>query len=591
MFRNLLVWASLLVLPWPVALAQGWTVTRLLVGGAEVTQAELEIRQAERPPQTRQVHLKEVLPLGIDVKARPEVEIVLVSPGGMRARKETGDGGILRLSAISAATEQVEIKSGTWGFQRAAAAMGEALKPFSFLAGSGKGSTPGTEFTVAVDESAGVARFVVQQGRIHLSWPEQVLVQTPASPDAPPATTTRAVRRVLAAGDPAVSVPLNPSGWLMRYTDYNEALATFAAQLREAESRQDADAVFEALLAQAEMLVLAGRAQEALAPLQRAQDLVSGPGPDDTYWRAVAIGQRGAALQALNRYGDAARAFAESRALHDQVPPREGERGGLTQMGNLAINLLADGAVACADTWAARLLARLDAEQAGPVRHVRAPLLGVRGDSAFWLQRLPQARQWHAQALAMQKDSDIAKRDKAGRIASPAVAQAMITLGMDHTALGRFASAEELHRDALAMAEGLFAAPHPLKADARQGQADLQLARRRPLQALALADQALAMLDALPNDAVRRADVLTLRGQALLAAGRAAEAVDALREARQGLAPIWPDASHPRFDPLLRDLARALRASGAPQAQAEEAEQARLDGRKAQVRKEAACPR
>lgn len=399
MFRFLLACVGLLVFFGTAAQAQGWTVARLKVAGAEVPGTTVELRQPGGAMQTRELRVQQMLAPGTELKARAEVEIELQSPGRMRAMKEAGDAGTLVLAAVSSAGERVEVKAGLWGFKRISQAVGQALSPFSASAGSGTASTPGTEFTVAVDEQGGVARFAVQEGRVQMNWPEQVEVQATGTPQGQAASTRRSVRRLLRAGDPAVTVPLNPSGWLMRYTDYNDALSAFAGQLRDAEARQDQDAVFEALLAQADMLVLAGRPQEALAPLQRAQDMVNGPSADDTYWRAVAIGRRGGALQALNRYGEAALAFVEARHLHAQVPPREGERTGVEQSGNIASNLLADGAARCADTWAARLLAALDAEQAGPARHIRVPLMGIRGDAAATLQQPDQARRWHDQAL------------------------------------------------------------------------------------------------------------------------------------------------------------------------------------------------
>eukprot|EP01036_Dinobryon_divergens_P052470 gene52470-70165_t len=171
MFRNVLVWAGLVVLCWPSAHAQGWTVARLKVAGAEVPSTALELKLPGGPLESRQLRVNDSLPGGSELKARAEVEIELQSPGRMRALKEAGDDGTLLLAPVTTAGERVEVKGGLWGFKRLAGAMGQALSPFSASAGSGTASTKGTEFTVGVDDKAGVARFAVQEGRIQLAWP------------------------------------------------------------------------------------------------------------------------------------------------------------------------------------------------------------------------------------------------------------------------------------------------------------------------------------------------------------------------------------------------------------------------------------
>ena len=56
------------------------------------------------------------------------------------------------------------------------------------------------------------------------------------------------------------------------------------------------------------------------------------------------------------------------------------------------------------------------------------------------------------------------------------------------------------------------------------------------------------------------------------------------------LTEVWPDASHPRFAALLPALAGALRASGASESLAQEAEQVARAGALALLRREQACP-
>lgn len=568
------------------AWAGDWTVVRLRVAGAPADAAPVAVRAPSGgAPQRRQMRVNDTLSDGSALTAEVDVEIELLSPGRVRALKEAGDGGTLVLVSSGAGGDRVEVTQGRWSFKRLAGAMGHALDPFTASAGSGTASTRGTEFSVAVDEQAAMAHFAVQQGSVQVVQQGRVRV---GEDSAGQGEARWSSRRLLAAGDPPLSVPLNPAGWLWRFTSFDNATAAFEQQLRDADARGYEPAITDALIALGDLLLLAGRPGDALPPFDRALAMVQAP--DDTYWKAVLLGRRGSALQALNRFNDAALAFRDSLAVHDRLPRREGEWTVEEQSTNIALNLLLDGTWRCADRWAERLLQRLDTVGAGPARHIRAPLWAIRGTAASGLADFRSARDRHTRALEMQTLVDHGKRDRTGQVASIEVAQAMIALGYDELALGNLAAAEVLHRRALAITDGLFTAPHPVKADARLGLAEVQRARRRGEQALDQVGQALALLDAVPPDAVRRGDAWLLRAELLREGGRPAQAVAAYVEARRLLTEVWPDASHPRFATLLPGLAGALRASGASESLAQEAEQVARAGALALLRREQACP-
>ena len=578
---------ALLLAGSPVAAWAGdWTVVRLRVAGAHADTAPVAVREpGGGSPKTRPLRVNDALPDGSTLSAEVDVEIELLSPGRMRALKEAGDSGTLLLVFSGVGGDRVEVSQGKWSFKRLAGAMGRALDPFTASAGSGTASTRGTEFSVAVDEQAAVARFAVQQGSIQVVQQGRVRIGDGAAGQG---EARWSARRLLAAGDPALSVPLNPAGWLWQFTSFDNATAAFEQQVRDADARGYEPAITDALIALGDLLLLAGRPADALPPFDRALAMVQGP--DDAYWKAVLLGRRGSALQALNRFNDAALALRDSLKVHEGLPHREGEWTVEEQSTNIALNLLLDGTLRCADRWAERLLQRLDTVGAGPARHIRAPLWGIRGSAASGLADFRSAHDRHTRALEMQTLVDHAKRDRTGQVASIEVAQAMIALGYDEQALGSLAAAEALHRRALAITDGLFTAPHPVKADARLGLAELQRAGRRGEEALGQVSQALALLDAVPPDTVRRGDAWLLRAELLREGGRPAQAVEAYREARRLLSEVWPDASNPRFATLLPGLAGALRASGAPEAQAKEAEDSARAGALALLRREQACP-
>lgn len=558
------------------AAAAGWVVTSITVGGSPVESAQVNLRSApDAALQTRTLQLKDELFDGTEIAAPADVELVLLSPGRMSIRKAAGDPGRLALLSGGPGGDIVEVQRGRFSFWRT---MGQLLNPFTSRTGPAEARTNGTEFTVAVDPGEKIVRYRVQQGSILVTQRVQAQVGGMAALE-------WSQRRTLTAADGELPVPLTPADWLRTYGTYDEALTAFEAQVLAADTRQDVDAGVDALIALGDLLVLAGRPQDALAPYARARTLVQPP--DVAYWQAVLLGRSGSALHAQHRYGEAAQAFRDSLALHETVPQRPGEYTVEEESTNIAVNLVAAGTWKCADSWADRLLSRLDAIGAGPARNIRSPLWAVRGDAALGLGRGSDALRWHQRV----EETERTLAGIAGKKVSTRLVAATIALGYDETALARPTQAERRHRDALAMADRLFTGPHPLKADSYLGLAYAQRARGARSAALAELKRAFAVLDALPPDAVRRGDALALRGDLLAAAGRAADAVAVYRDARRLFAGVWPDESHPRFQALLPSLARALRGAGAPAAEAKEAESAARSGAQALQAHEAACPR
>jgi tetratricopeptide (TPR) repeat protein len=563
-----------------VAWAQGWQVTRLKVAGAPATVAPVQWRAGGAGEmRSRDLRVNDSLADGDELRAAAHVEIELHSPRRVRMLKESGDPGLLRLESSGPAGDAVEVRQGRWSFSRVTAGLAQKLDPFSARAGSAAARTEGTEFTVAVDESAGLARFRVQEGAIKVSVPVQVEVAGGASIEG------RLQRHLLKAGDPELSLPLSPNGWLRRFGNFDEALSAFEAQVRDAQARGDTDAQVDALMALGDMRLLAGRAQEAQAPFEQALALV--PAPEDAYWQAVLQGRIGAALQGQNRFVAAAVAYRQSLARHEQLPRRDGEWTVEEQSTNIALNLAAAGTFRCADDWAQRLLRRLDELRAGPARHIRSVLLSTRGSAAHGLKRLDDARRWHRLALDIERTVAGIERNKA----TAGLVSALNLLGLDETAAGNWRAGEPLHREALGLVQTLFSSANPLKADTHLGLAEVHRARRQWPAALDEIRRARDILDALPADRARLGGAWLQQAEVLRDSGRAREAVQAYREARGHWAAVWPDASHPWFhEILLAGLAHTLRSAGAPAAEIAEVEEAARRGAQALQQLEAQCP-
>lgn len=555
----------------------GWRVAELVVRGVAGTPADVELAEpGDNTFRVRRLRVGDALRDGSVLRVPTEVEIALSMAQKVSAFKDSGEEGELRLGPRGQRSESVEVRRGPWRFETL-----RGLDFFQVQFARGAARTKGTKFRVAVDPADGSTRLAVSEGRIVVSQP-LVLEVAGRAVDA---TITRS--QVLAAGQPALQLPATAEAYLVRYGRYDDAVQAFEARLREAEAQADPDAQLDALIALGDVLRITGRPQDALARYDAALPLALSPA--DAYWKAVLLGRRGEALLALNRTGDAAAAFRESRALHATLAAVPGELTQQEQGSNLAVALASDGTLRCADAWAVRLLDELQQLKAIAYHPARAVLYGVRGDAAAAAGQPQAALAWHKRSFELLEPLHSATRDAQGRPASPELVVALNAIGADLRRLRRLDEADVQHERALAMARGLFGTPHALKADGLIGQAQVLAERGRRADALARADEALAELQQAAPDAVRRADALVVRAAQLVTLGRLPEALDAYVQARRLLLGLWPDGGSPRLAELLPALADVLRASQALPAEVQEAEAAAPAAREALARRELAC--
>jgi OmpA-OmpF porin, OOP family len=258
-------------------LAQDWQVTRLKVGGAAAQVATVHwIASRAQPMQARELRVNDKLSEGGELRAAANVEIELTSPKGVRVIKESGDSGALRLDSSGQRGEASEVRQGRWSFvKKVAGVLGDKTDPFTARAGAAAARTEGTEFSVAVDDAACEVRFEVQEGAIQVSLP--VTAEIAGVPGAAGWTQ----RRLLKAGEPALRLPMSPSGVNRRFGQLDDALATFRAEAGDAQTRLDTDAHIDALIALGEVLLLSGRALDALRPFERALPLAERQGAPD----------------------------------------------------------------------------------------------------------------------------------------------------------------------------------------------------------------------------------------------------------------------------------------------------------------------
>jgi tetratricopeptide (TPR) repeat protein len=551
-----------------------WLVTGLWVQGQPA--AGVEIRRAVAPSaawQPLRVDTGTKIPEGSRINVPREVEIELVNQGARVAKRQGSQGDVvLDTPANRGRVGRVFAGLFRWAI--------DGLDTVEVAVGVHRARTEGTEFDIGYQD--GVATFQTFKGRIEVT--EFAAVQVG---DRPALAQPR--RHRLAAGDPKLELPDSAERYLVRFGTYDDAVAWFTAAADRARQRLDADAEFNALLALGDVLRVAGRGAAALDAYQRAQPLVAGA--DDAYWRALLQGRRGDALRESRQFAAAAAAYAASVDAHRAAPLRDDEDAANDQRANLALVQLDDGTLRCADTTAAAVLRRLDERPATRYTPTRAAMLEVQAAVAVGLGRPAAAQPLLAQALSLRRIEAFPSRQATGRDATEALALALNAEGAALTALGRYTDAQARHLEAQAIADQLFSTPHGLQADAALGLAALAAARGRPADALAQSERAVRLLDAAPDDPLRRADARTMRAELWLAGGRAPEAVAGLREARALLTGIWPDQSHPRFQTLLPALAKAQRRSGGAEADAREAEASARSGAAALRQREQACLR
>lgn len=542
------------------AAASDWQVTGLELKGVSATSPETAVALKLKPNATapwieRRHQLNDRVPEGSRLRVPADVQLQLSSPQSVRVSKMYGSEGEVVLKTANAERNVFAVLAGAWLF-----AVEKRLDTVSVSAGRGQALSRNTAFTIAVDPQTREASFKVQNGTIDV-WHDQTLQVG----DRVLATTP--VRHTLNAGDPALVLVDTADDYLVNYGTFDEAESAFEARARTAREAGDTNGQFNALLALGDVLRAARRGPEALSRYDEAVGLAQGPA--DNYWRALLQGRRGDALVVMNRFSEAAEAYRQSMSAHGLAAPREDEDPVTDQRGNLVSTYFADGVYRCAEAQADEVLRALDARTATRFHPSRAAMWTVRGAAALESGRPVEARQAYRRALELWRRIGFPKTQADGQIITEELAAALIGAGETHLRAGQLADADAALREARAIAERLFTTPHGLQADARVHQADVMSVRGRQADALALADEAIAILDAAPPDELRRGDALATRGEVLLRQGRTADAVEAFRKARTLWQSVWPGEDHPRFQRLSPDLARALRARGAPGAAAE----------------------
>jgi tetratricopeptide (TPR) repeat protein len=593
-------WVALWMALVPSAMASGWEVSHLTMEGLPVDEAPVEqLLPGAAAGRERPIKRGETLEDGTQLRIRRDIEVGLRSAGGELVTKRAGFPGDLTLSS-SGHQQAVRVDGGWFSFKRVGAVLAGSASPTNVRVQSTTLSPTGTEFTVKVepvraDASALQLRVQVTEGRVEIRDDLKVSVGTGGATQR---LETQTPRRLLVAGDPELTLTLQPSTYLLEFGTYQDAVATFEAQAQQAQAANDNARQIDTLLALGDILMRVGQPAEALTRFERGVALAGGP--EDAYWKAVLLGRRGYALQALNRLDAAAQALLDSMALHATLPQRAGERPLLEHSTDLAVTFLARGTYRCAEAWSIRLLRQLDALQEGTVHHVRVPLLDIRGavaagrgtaawargDAATERTEFAAALDWHDKVLTLQKQVNGIFSQGA-----PDLVPALVAIGGDEAALHRFADAKSHLAQAADIAGRLFPGPHVFKADVHLARAALLQGQNATASAMAEVAQALAVLAQIPvePDRVRLGDALMLRAD-LWPRSEPAKAVADYRAARSAWQTVWPDESHPRFALLLPALARVLRASAAPPAEVQAADDAARRGAEALEAHERACP-
>jgi tetratricopeptide (TPR) repeat protein len=563
----------------PFAMAAGqWTVSRIETRGASDHTLLIELTEPGSTTSNKvRVQLRAKLVAGTTIRVSDGGMIELESPNGEKIRSGTPAGALLLRSADEGG-ETYSVLGGRWAFN-----VLKRLDFFNVTTRTVSAQTRGTSFWAELDETAGVARYQVDEGRIRIRHPAPVRIGAAASGTDVPVQ----VSEMLAAGAPQKTFALTPASYLFEFGNYGDARAYFEARLREAEQANDPDAKVDMLIALGDVDSLLGSAERAVPSYQAAYDIVRGQG--DGYWQAVLLGRLGTANQRLGNHREAIHYFEESMALHDRQPALEGEFTVQEQGANLAAAMLASGTYRCAAQFGERTLTQLKALYRGADHPAYASLYATIGSAAYGLGDYRRASEQHelARTILLRLWSPTRKPD--GLTYHEEVAAALNALGWDHSALRRFDTAQAEHRAALTITLALFPGPHSLQADAHHGFGVVLKGRGRAAEAVAEHRQALQIQDRAPRDPIRIGIGQLYLGEALLAARQPKDSVDALEQARSTLREKLPDQVHPDFVTLHQDLAVAYRAWGAHEAQAAAAAATAKDLAAQVQAREAAC--
>lgn len=560
--------------------AQDWTVTRVRQGSLAPSEVEVSLApDGQTPPAPFRLRRGQPLREGTRLVAPSEVEISVADEAGTEELvKRQGRPGELLLRRRDGAADY-QILRGSFSFQSAVKRFEGALAPTA-SAGPVRFSPVGTQFDIEVAEAGDTVSLTVQAGAVQVDRRQQVLVA-----GADRALPVQAPRQLVQAGEPTQRWSMAPEAHLLRFGSFAEAEQAFQAQLREAESRGEAGALFDSLLALGDVYRLIGRPAQALGPYERATGLLTLPA--DAYWQAVLLGRRGAALLEARRLGEALQAYQASIALHRSLPAREGEAPVLEQTVNLVGALERQGAITCADRWAHRLLGELDAggRRWRFMNHVRVPLMLTRSHALQAASQLAAARSLGEQALALQRQlSDIYPHGNEDGV------RVRLTLSQVQFEQGQRALAAQTLAQAERDAQALFPMRHPLKAEVALARAWQAQAAGLPAPAALALEQALAELDPQQPDRLLRGQALSQRASLAQARGDAAAALADYRAAREDWRALDPDEAALRHQPVLDGLAWALVATGAPAEALTEVREASARRARALQALERACP-
>lgn len=562
------------------ALAQDWTVTRVRQGSAAPPDVEVSLApDGQTPPTPGRLRRGQLLREGTRLLAPSEVEISVADEAGTEELvKRQGRPGELLLRRRDGAADY-QVVRGHFSFQSAVKRFEGALAPTA-SAGPVRFSPIGTQFDIVVSEAGDSVSLTVQAGAVQVDRRQQVLVA-----GAERALPVDAPRRLVKAGDPTERWSIVPDAHLLRYGSFAEAEQAFVSQVREAEARGEPGALFDSLLALGDVERLIGRPTQALVTYERAAGLLTLPA--DAYWQAVLLGRRGDALLEARRPGEALQAYQASIALHRSLPAREGEAPVLEQTVNLIGALERQGAIACADRWAGRLLGELDAggRRWRFMNHVRVPLMLTRTHALQARGQPAAALRLADQTLALQRQlSDIYPHGNEDRV------RVWLTLSQVQFEQGRRGPAAQTLSQAGRDAQALFPMPHPLKAELALARAWQAQAEGRPAQAEEAIAQALAELDPRQPDRLLRGQALLQRAALARDRGDAVAALADYRAAREDWRALDPYEAALRHQTVLDGLAWALAATGAPAEALSELRQASERRARALQALESACP-
>lgn len=563
-----------------LAWAQDWTVTRVRQGSQAPSEVEVSLApDGKSAPAPGRLRRGQLLREGTRLVAPSEVEISVADEAGTEELvKRQGRPGELLLRRRDGAADY-QIVRGSFSFQSAVKRFEGALAPTA-SAGPVRFSPIGTQFDIEVADTGDAVSLTVQAGAVRVDRQQQVLVAGAArglQVDAP--------RQLIRAGEPTQRWSIAADAHLLRFGSLADAEQAFQTQLREAEARGEPGALFDSLLALGDVYRLIGRPAQALAPYERATGLLTLPA--DAYWQAVLLGRRGDALLEARRQGEALQAYQASIALHRSLPAREGEAPVLEQTVNLVGALERQGAVACADRWAGRLLGELDAggRRWRFMNHVRVPLMLTRSHALQAAGQLGAARRLGDQALALQRQlSDIYPNGNEDRV------RVHLNLSLVQFAQGQRALAAQTLAQAERDAQALFPMRHPIKAELALARAWQAQASGQPLQAEQSITLALAELDPQQPDRLVRGQALLQRASLAQDRGDGAAALADYRSAREDWRALDPDEAALRHQQVLDGLAWALTATGAPAPALTEVREASTRRARALQALELACP-